>query len=535
MTRRLRPLAWLALLLAPSAYFAWRYRDMPQFGEWHDDSLYFVAAKSLAAGSGYRNLSLPGEPYQTKYPPLYPLWLSLVWKINPSFPDNLTLATWFSWIMMPGFLFGSWLLYRRFGFSEARAGLLTAMLAVNIYAILFSTRLLSELPFSVLLLAGLLLCERALSADRAWQWALAAGAAGALALLTRSAGVALLVSGFAAFWGAKRRGHAMIFAAPMVAAFAGWTLWAQLHQDPASDILSIYHSSYLRYQILNIAWSDYPLFVWKNLDQLLYGAGALILPKITDALPVKILTQTVGIAMIAGVVRLRGNPGVRRYAGFAVVNAALLLVWHFPPNERFVFPLFPLLLAGLAAEISHLAGLLRPALHHPAREQRIAGWGFAAGLAGLAVAVAGFQAAAMFLYYPEVMRDHQRRTARNRAAYRWIAEHVPPAANLLAYNDPTLYLYAHRRACSLTLPPVYWYHGDHASIRRSFAAADAFAREHGIEYALVTPSDGHRDMEDSDRLAALRILARHPAFHLIAKFGDAALYRISRTRSAGPS
>ena len=51
--------------------------DLPSFGDLHDDSLYYVSAKSLADGGGYRIESLPGEPAQTKYPPLYPLLLSL--------------------------------------------------------------------------------------------------------------------------------------------------------------------------------------------------------------------------------------------------------------------------------------------------------------------------------------------------------------------------------------------------------------------------------------------------------------------------
>ena len=64
------------LALVPSAYTAWRFRDMPHFGHFHDDSAYFVCAKSIAEGKGYRLLSFPGEPHETKYPPLYPVLLA---------------------------------------------------------------------------------------------------------------------------------------------------------------------------------------------------------------------------------------------------------------------------------------------------------------------------------------------------------------------------------------------------------------------------------------------------------------------------
>src|SRR5277367_129217 len=75
---------WLAVvfvvLLMPSARFAWRNRDMPDFARLHDDGLLFSSAKSLADGAGYRIPSLPENPNQTKYPPLYPALLGLIWR-----------------------------------------------------------------------------------------------------------------------------------------------------------------------------------------------------------------------------------------------------------------------------------------------------------------------------------------------------------------------------------------------------------------------------------------------------------------------
>ena len=48
----------------------------PAAGMFHDDGVYLVTAKSLAEGRGYRLLSMPGEPPQTKYPVLFPFSLS---------------------------------------------------------------------------------------------------------------------------------------------------------------------------------------------------------------------------------------------------------------------------------------------------------------------------------------------------------------------------------------------------------------------------------------------------------------------------
>ena len=62
---------------------------------------------------------------------------------------------------------------------------------------------------------------------------------------------------------------------------------------------------------------------------------------------VKALTQTIAVGMIAGVVRLLRRPGAALYGWFCLFYSAMLLIWHYPPNERFVLPMFPLLLAGL--------------------------------------------------------------------------------------------------------------------------------------------------------------------------------------------
>src|ERR1019366_9438147 len=111
-------------------------------------------------GQGYRIPSLPENPYQTKYPPLFPALLSLAWMLNPSFPGNLAIASIMIWPWLVVFLVLAWVLYRQEGFTPERTLLLTAALGLSPYMVLFGSLMLSEVFFTCFLLAALLLARR---------------------------------------------------------------------------------------------------------------------------------------------------------------------------------------------------------------------------------------------------------------------------------------------------------------------------------------------------------------------------------------
>ena len=118
-------------MLVPSAWLAWHSRDAPHLGFFHDDSLFWVTARSLAGGGGYRIQSLPGEPYQTKYPPLYPLLLAAVGKLNPSFPENLPLAVLSSWLALVACLLAARVAFRDLGAGPNGAWVLCGVLGAQ--------------------------------------------------------------------------------------------------------------------------------------------------------------------------------------------------------------------------------------------------------------------------------------------------------------------------------------------------------------------------------------------------------------------
>jgi hypothetical protein len=149
MLRKLAVFGVLLAALAPSAYLAWTLRTMPHLGFYHDDSIYWVSARSLAVGDGYRIESLPGEPYQTKYPPLYCALLAGIWKLNPQFPSNLPLATLFAWLMLPLFLWALWWLLSEYGFSLRARAVMLLIAGLSPVTVVFSFSLMPELLFTL--------------------------------------------------------------------------------------------------------------------------------------------------------------------------------------------------------------------------------------------------------------------------------------------------------------------------------------------------------------------------------------------------
>src|SRR5579864_7675793 len=222
------------LLLIPSAQFAWRNRDMPEFASLHDDGVFFLSAQSLAADHGYRIPSLPENPAQTKFPPLFPLYLSTIWRLNPAFPANLVLGSFGCWAALVACLALAWKLYRSDGSSEKRTWVLVALLGVSPYMILFGSTMFSEVFFTCFVLATFLLARR-----EGMRAIVAAGVMAGLAYLARTAGIALLISVPAwLLWkhkGSRERGRAGVFALTMLPFVAGWMLWSHANRLPGAD------------------------------------------------------------------------------------------------------------------------------------------------------------------------------------------------------------------------------------------------------------------------------------------------------------
>jgi hypothetical protein len=513
----LRILVILALLFAPSAWFAWQNADMPNFGYYHDDGVYFTGAKSLAQSGTYRIESLPGTPFQTKYPPLLPAWHSLAWFIEPRFPENLRVAMLLQWIWLPVLAWLTLILAEQWGFAGYKRWLLVVMLAVSPYPLFFGTAILSEIPFAVLLAACLILLGRG---HIAW-----AALFGGLAFLTRTAGIVLLVSVPAVLiLQQRRRQDALRFAGVMLPFVIGWFVWSKLYQVQAGSDLVTYYVNYLGYHLRVFRWSDAHLFLWKNIDFLLLSAGSFLLPNVFGGLIMKILTQVLGVASLVGAFRLaRTNPKAAQYGVFAGLSCVILLLWSFPPNERFLIPLLPLLLAGYIVEFSRIAAAMVKSLRHKDVSQRIAG-GLISVAFGAFLAFAVYtQLKVQFEMMPVAMETARLQAAQRLPMYEWIRQHTKPDATFLVAYDSPLHLHTGRRGSYQIIDSAAWYRDEAATAQKSI---EAYARANGFHFILWTPFDRRNDSAPEEYIEVGKILAKSPTVRMVREFPNVFLFEL---------
>lgn len=511
----------LAAALIPSARLAWEFRDLPHFGYFHDDSIYLVTAKSLAEGRGYRILSFPGEPYQTKYPPLYPAMLAALWKLAPEFPRNLPWFLALSWASYALFLLACWAAFRKFGFGLSERVALTAAVAAIPVIAYYSTALMPDLLFCAVLLAALMAAERTEP-----RWAALAGLLGGMAFLLKT--LALPLAATVPLWYALRRKYraAGAFLAAMTPFAAGWFVWVRLHSENTSDITKLYYTQYFRYHLEIGGWENQALIVWKNLGHFFSEFGGLLVADLIGQSWGVHVARVMTAAAIAGVVRLARAGKFTQYALFGAAFFLQALVWHYPPAERFLFSVTPLLVAGLYREMSNLADAIRRAWRSGAPSQGAVAAVIASILVAFATLALARNVRTLWKSYPEMNRQHRQLLASRIADYRWMAANLEPGERVLSYYDPVLYLYTGIQSCRLTINTIPFYREEMEKVREAVRSAPLFARQRQMRYVYVTDGDFHTELAAEERLHALRTLRRLETLHPLHRSAHGVVYSL---------
>jgi len=197
-------------------------------GVFWDDGVYLIGAKSLASGLGYRFLHLPGAPAAVHFPPVWPALLAIVWKLSPSFPENVVLLKMVNPLLLAvGAALATWYGARRLDVPAPIAAATAIIFGAALPVIVIGGVLFSEPLFFVVLVGALVLADRAVD-HGGWRNALIAGLAAGILTLTRSAGLVLVPALVIALLIApekKRRRESLIAAAGAIAVLAPWQYW----------------------------------------------------------------------------------------------------------------------------------------------------------------------------------------------------------------------------------------------------------------------------------------------------------------------
>jgi hypothetical protein len=313
-------------------------------GVFYDDGLYAGIAWALAHGLGYVHPHLPGAPAAVHFPPLYPLLLA------PLFGSlSVPAAAWVGKLLnvvLAAVTAGlvAWHATRTELLGAAAPpwlpGAVVGAGAVAIPVLTVLTTLLSEPLFGLLVAAAVILADRPALATP-----LSAGAAGlaaALALLTRSIGVAAGAGVVGFLLLARRAGWkpAVSAALPVAVAAIGWTLWLWRHGHGIDPDLAADYGTY----------GD--LLGQTGLGAL--GTSAVDLPRPLGVLafswvPARWIYYACGVPALA--IGLYGLWLVSRRSavGLTLVGyLAILAVWPFPP-DRFLWAVLPWLALVWAA------------------------------------------------------------------------------------------------------------------------------------------------------------------------------------------
>jgi len=488
-----------------------------RFGEYHDDGIYVTTAKALATGKGYRIISLPYEPAQTKYPPLYPFLLSLIWRVYPQFPQNLIWMMLLSVAATLSFLALTYrYLVRQSYATHWQALIVVALAAMNWRTVIVATGIYSEMVYAALSVAGLCLAEATEKEEKSRASEALLGVVLGLTLLTRSSGIALLAA-VVAYYVVRRQAMRSYVAVGVGSLFVlGWTIWCYANKTNAEGVNVAYYTNYLGHfnQVVNdLAAINHTSLLMTFLGIIGRNAFMLILisiPVVCLGIPYEwILYFGFSLLFFASGFYRQVSKGLRLLHIYVICYLVLHLFWlPYVSYDRFLIPLLPFLLLILLSEFTALIFVLGKQFGpHTDWIQKLS-----TGFIGIALMAA--VGVALFSYgsdlYSSLALASSKKiygpAAADAEAIEWINNHTNPTDVLVCYSDPLYFLYTgHKATRSLPMRAgVTW--------RAHQMLILTIVNESNARYLICTSSDFEKeDQPEQQRESLKALIDQHPA------------------------
>ena len=517
----------LAVILA-SAFLLYLAAITPaSFGYYHDDGIYVTTAKSLATGHGYRIISLPDEPAQTKYPPLYPFLLSLIWRVNPHFPENLTPMMVMSALVAVGSLLMTWFYLTRRGYaSKWQALLVVGLTAFNWRTVIISTGLYSEMFYTVLTVTGLWLAEQEEQADSDYRRGAALGAVMGLAFLTRTAAITLIIAVAVYFLIHGKLKRALLPVAIASSFVAVWLSWTHFSRVASDNLNAAYYTDYFRHfnnvtRDLQQQYGDSSRLV--TILRIIGGNAFSLVLVMIPLVCLGISNQEGGdrnqafgllwlviISSIFFLIVSGFRRGLVKRARLMHIYVVLYLAMHlllpFGAYDRYLMPILPFLLVFLLTEIEWLARLVRTEMSARGDWARRISAGFLA-LVLIAITLLALRNHLEGVYraVSSSKKAYVERAQQDLEAIRWITEHTDSSDILICYRDPMYYLYSDRRATrNTTFKFEFSVPNSESEVREEAATVFRVITESNAHYLILTSTDLEQEAESELRRSVYR-------------------------------
>jgi hypothetical protein len=492
----------LALALSSLAFFS-----APNIiGLFHDDGIYAVVGKALNEGHGYRIISLPGDPYQTKYPFLYSYLISWAWSINPLISEIIPLLNFTN-----AFFYGVSLLLAYMLFVRNSAGgksdALIYVFLVGANASIFSmtSYTLSDIPFMAACLCCLGLADLENRFLTRTSMIVLLSASVAIAFMLRQAGAALIIAGLTHFLLSGKRKEFYLFVAFVGCLIFPWLFWQARHAPGAvQNPLLAYYQSY-ESPALFLVLSDpgaASQIVWDNLRYLVYSIDSMILR--LHIIPW--LRFIIYPLMLCGLLSILRRQTVF-FNGFLLFYGGLILSWPFNP-ARYSMPLIPVLLLSLFHGAQAASAFLQLR-----RETTWSGM-IVPVLVRIPIAMVALLMLGWLWGYVHINRNqHLVQWGGFRSSYgwsgfsetfSWIKKNTQKDDVLAAGYDPMYYLYTGRKAVRpwMHRPETYFYpYGNANPDLGSVEEIRKYLDELGVRFLIVDPMEGY-----SERVAVAELL-----------------------------
>jgi len=462
--------------------------DYQQLKPISDEGSYVSLAKSLALTGQYRSIWLPGEPDHTKYPILFPLVLSTVWKVQSSFPDNIVLFRLLGLLFNVGHLFVlAAVAGRPWKLPPALAAGLIALCALHPAFLACSVNIWSESAY--LLFSGLVLLSvyRAEHSSKQNLCLLLAAIWTVCALYVRLAGLALLGAVAIHFFLRRKWKELLLFLGMTAVLMLPLVWWSTVHNPSEQFPEFAFDSSYTTDFQSRLASEGWASVVLTNGIYLFLGVPkALVYPFETDLNRLAQFTGWVGLpvwaVLVIGFCRSWRSDYCSATHYYVLAYMSLLLVWPYPAGERFLLPMLPIFCTLVLTE----ARMLMRASISTARA------GLNAGVKRLSqVAWAGVLAVwaltfslhvTAFLAKERVYLKHQEdHSGQMLSSFEWISSNSRRQDVVAAYLPTLCYLYTDRK----TTPLVF-------DLTRGLSRpkfVGAALKKHRVRYLILSKTD----------------------------------------------